>query len=325
LNEDPQLQAVRDEDAPEAPARAKQREQRRSTRAEVNGWVNLDKPVGVTSTQAVAQLKYLFNAKKAGHAGTLDPLASGVLPIALGEATKTVSVVQDGTKAYRFTIRWGEETDTDDAEGQIVARSDVRPSASEVAAMLPRFLGAIQQTPPTYSAIKIGGERAYDLARGGAEFEIAPREIVVHRLVLVSSQPDQAIFEAECGKGAYVRAIARDLGRTLGCHGHVVLLRRTRVGPFWVDRGHGLEVLRESAEARATALLPIEAGLSELTRVPTDRAGAAILRRGQKLLLRGAAAPPEGPAYSVCLGTPISVGVVEGGYFISTRVFNLPN
>jgi tRNA pseudouridine55 synthase len=325
LNEDPQLQAVRDEAAPEAPARAKQREQRRSTRAEVNGWVNLDKPVGVTSTQAVAQLKYLFNAKKAGHAGTLDPLASGVLPIALGEATKTVSVVQDGTKAYRFTIRWGEETDTDDAEGQIVARSDVRPSASEVAAMLPRFLGAIQQTPPTYSAIKIGGERAYDLARGGAEFEIAPREIVVHRLVLVSSEPDQAVFEAECGKGAYVRAIARDLGRTLGCHGHVVLLRRTRVGPFWVDRGHGLEVLRESAEARTTALLPIEAGLSELTRVPTDRAGAAILRRGQKLLLRGAAAPTEGPAYSVCLGTPISVGVVEGGYFISTRVFNLPN
>jgi tRNA pseudouridine55 synthase len=325
LNEDPQSQAVRDEDAPEAPARAKQREQRRSTRAEVNGWVNLDKPVGVTSTQAVAQLKYLFNAKKAGHAGTLDPLASGVLPIALGEATKTVSVVQDGTKAYRFTIRWGEETDTDDAEGQIVARSDVRPSASEVAAMLPRFLGAIQQTPPTYSAIKIGGERAYDLARGGAEFEIASREIVVHRLVLVSSEPDQAVFEAECGKGAYVRAIARDLGRTLGCHGHVVLLRRTRVGPFWVDRGRGLEVLRESAEARATALLPIEAGLSELTRVPTDRAGAAILRRGQKLLLRGAAAPPEGPAYSVCLGTPISVGVVEGGYFISTRVFNLPN
>ena len=138
MNVDPQLQAVRDEDAPEAPARAKQREQRRSTRAEVNGWVNLDKPVGVTSTQAVAQLKYLFNAKKAGHAGTLDPLASGVLPIALGEATKTVSVVQDGTKAYRFTIRWGEETDTDDAEGQIVARSDVRPSASEVAAMLDR-------------------------------------------------------------------------------------------------------------------------------------------------------------------------------------------
>jgi tRNA pseudouridine55 synthase len=319
LNDEPQL------DDPLAPARAEPREQRRSSRVEVNGWVNLDKPVGVTSTQAVAQVKYLFNAKKAGHAGTLDPLASGVLPIALGEATKTVSVVQDGTKAYRFTVRWGEETDTDDAEGQIVARSEVRPSPSEIAAMLPRFLGTIQQTPPSYSAIKIGGERAYDLARGGAEFEIAAREIVVHRLDLVASGIDEASFAAECGKGAYVRAIARDLGRALGCRGHVALLRRTRVGPFWADRGRRLEELRESAEARATALSSIEAGLSELTRVATDRSGAAVLRRGQKLLLRGSAAPPEGPAYAVCLGTPVSVGVVEGGYFVSTRVFNLPN
>jgi tRNA pseudouridine55 synthase len=325
LNEDPHMQVVSDVAAPERPARGRQREPRRSTRVEVNGWINLDKPVGVTSTQAVAQLKYLFNAKKAGHAGTLDPLASGVLPVALGEATKTVSVVQDGTKAYRFTIRWGEETDTDDAEGEIVARSELRPSPSEISTILPRFLGAIQQTPPTYSAIKIGGERAYDLARGGAEFEIAAREIVVHRLDLVSSEADHAVFEAECGKGAYIRAIARDLGRMLGCHGHVVLLRRTRVGPFWADRGHSLDALRESAEARAAALAPIEAGLSDLTRVPTDRSGAATLRRGQKLLLRGSAAPPEGPAYTVCLGTPISVGVVEGGYFVSTRVFNLPS
>ncbi len=317
MNEDPQLEEAR------APARGKPREQRRSSRVEVNGWVNLDKPVGVTSTQAVAQLKFLFNAKKAGHAGTLDPLASGVLPIALGEATKTVSVVQDGTKAYSFTVRWGEETDTDDAEGQIVARSDVRPPPSEIAGMLPSFLGAIQQTPPTYSAIKIGGERAYDLARGGAEFEIAAREIVVHRLDLVSTTSNEASFEAECGKGAYVRAIARDLGRALGCYGHVAFLRRTRVGPFWADRGIGMEALRESVEARSHALLSIEAGLSELTRVATDRSGAAVLRRGQKLLLRSSSAPAEGPAYAVCLGTPVSVGVVEGGYFVSTRVFNL--
>ncbi len=308
-----------------APLREKKREQRRSTRVEVNGWINLDKPVGVTSTQAVAQLKYLFNAKKAGHAGTLDPLASGVLPVAFGEATKTVSVVQDGTKAYRFTVKWGEETDTDDAEGRIVARSDLRPSPDEIAALAPRFVGTIRQTPPTYSAIKIAGERAYDLAREGAEFEIAARDIVVHRLDLVASRPDEAVFEAECGKGAYVRAIARDLGRALGCRGHVILLRRTRVGPFWVDRGIGLEALQKSEQARATALSPVDAGLSELTRVPTDRTGAASLRRGQKLLLRGSAAPSEGPAYAICLGTPVAVGVVEGGYFVATRVFNLSN
>jgi tRNA pseudouridine55 synthase len=307
------------------PARDKRREQRRSTRVEVNGWVNLDKPIGVTSTQAVAQLKFLFNAKKAGHAGTLDPLASGVLPIAFGEATKTVSVVQDGTKAYSFTVRWGEETDTDDAEGKIVARSDARPSPAEITALLPRFIGIISQTPPTFSAIKIAGERAYDLAREGTEFEISAREIVVHRLDLVSSTRDEAVFEAECGKGAYVRAIARDLGRALGCHGHVVLLRRTRVGPFHADNGFGLEALRDSEESRPAALLSVEAGLSELARVPVDRSGAGALRRGQTLLLRGSAAPEEGPAYAVCFGTPVAVGTVEGGYFVSTRVFNLGN
>jgi tRNA pseudouridine55 synthase len=322
VNEDPCNAEIHEVSAP---ARERKREQRRSARVEVNGWINLDKPVGVTSTQAVAQAKYLFNAKKAGHAGTLDPLASGVLPIAFGEATKTVSVVQDGTKAYRFTVKWGEETDTDDAEGRIVARSGLRPSPGEIAAVAPRFVGTISQTPPTYSAIKIAGERAYDLAREGAEFEIASRDIVVHRLDLVSSEPHQAVFEAECGKGAYIRAIARDLGRALGCRGHVILLRRTRVGPFWADRGVGLEALRTSEQARATALSSIEAGLSELTRVPTDRAGAASLRRGQKLLLRGSAAPPDGPSYVICLGAPVAVGVVQGGYFVSSRVFNFSN
>ena len=298
--------------------------QRRIQRNEINGWINLDKPVGVTSTQAVAQLKFLFNAKKVGHAGTLDPLASGVLPIAFGEATKTVSVVQDGTKFYRFAVRWGQETDTDDAEGKIVAQSDARPSPAEIAALLPRFIGTVQQTPPQFSAIKIAGERAYDLARGGAEFEIAAREITIHRLEMISSERDEALFEAECGKGAYVRSIARDLGRALGCGGHVVLLRRTRVGPFDVEHGTALDLLREQPEARAAALLAVDAGLSELTRVPVDRNGAAILRRGQKLLLRGSAAPAEGPAYTICLGTPVAVGVVEDGCFVSTRVFNLP-
>ncbi len=297
---------------------------RRSQRVEVNGWIDLDKPVGVTSTQAVAQLKYLFNAKKAGHAGTLDPLASGVLPVAFGEATKTVPIVQEGAKAYRFAVKWGEETDTDDAEGRIVARSPRRPTREEIEAALPRFVGLISQTPPTFSAIRIAGERAYDRARGGESFEIAARPIVVHRLELVQAEPGEARFEAECGKGAYVRALARDLGRLLGCHGHVVALRRTRVGPFLATSAAALEALRESPEARAAALLPLEAGLAELPRLAIDRHGAAILRRGQKLLLRGADAPVEGPAYAACFGAPIAFGVVEGGYFISTRVFNLP-
>jgi tRNA pseudouridine55 synthase len=315
-----------DIDAPPAAAGAETAKRgkappRRSTRVEVNGWVNLDKPVGVTSTQAVAQLKYLFNAKKAGHAGTLDPLASGVLPIAFGEATKTVPIVQEGTKAYQFAVRWGEETDTDDAEGQIVARSDRRPTRHEIEAALPRFVGVISQTPPTYSAIRIAGERAYDLARGGEAFEIAARQIVVHRLALVEAGANEAQFEAECGKGAYVRAIARDLGRALGCYGHVIELRRTRVGPFSGDAAVPLDRLPVDADLMARALLPLQAGLAEMRLPPVDRNGAATLRRGGKLLLRGQALA-DGPAWAACLGTPIAFGAVEGGYFVSSRVFN---
>jgi tRNA pseudouridine55 synthase len=309
---------------PARPGKRRQPQARRAPRLEVNGWINLDKPVGVTSTQAVAQLKYLFNAKKVGHAGTLDPLASGVLPIAFGEATKTVPIVQDGTKAYQFAVRWGEETDTDDAEGRVVATSERRPSREAIEAALPGFTGVITQTPPMFSAIRIAGERAYDLARSGESFEIAARQIVVHRLALIDADRDEARFEAECGKGAYVRALGRDLGRLLGCHGHIVTLRRTRVGPFVADRGASLDALRDDPEARATALQPVEAGLAELPRLAIDRNGAATLRRGQKLLLRGADAPLEGPAYAACLGAPIAFGAVEGGYFVATRVFNLP-
>ncbi len=296
--------------------------QTRSTRIEVNGWVNLDKPVGITSTQAVGRLKFLFNAKKAGHAGTLDPLASGVLPVAFGEATKTVPIVQEGTKAYRFRVRWGEETATDDSEGEIVARSDKRPSGAEIEAILPRFVGLVEQTPPIYSAIKIGGSRAYDLARDGESFTIATRPIHVYRLDLVSADPDSAVLEAECGKGAYVRAIARDLGRTLSCYGHVIELRRTRVGPFLVDAAVPLDHLPDDADLMARAMAPLQAGLAELVFLPVDRNGAAILRRGQPLLLRGAA-PAGGPAWVACFGTPIAFGVIEDGYFVSARVFNL--
>ncbi len=304
-------------------ARPPREPQRRIKRAEINGWINLDKPVGITSTQAVGRLKFLFNAKKAGHAGTLDPLASGVLPVAFGEATKTVAVVQEGMKSYRFAVKWGVETDTDDAEGKAIAQSELRPTPEAIVAALPPFIGAIMQTPPMFSAIKIAGERAYDLARDGAAFEIAAREIVVHRLELVEHNGDESTFEAECGKGAYVRAIARDLGRALGCFGHVSLLRRTRVGPFEAVRGVTFEQLEAGGEALAAALLSVEAGLSEMPRVAIDRNGAATLRRGQRLLLRGSAAPDEGPAYASCFGSPVAVGVVENGEFVSTRVFNL--
>ena len=314
------------DDAKLEPAATKPRREqfRRPPRFEVNGWINLDKPVGVTSTQAVARLKRLFNAKKAGHAGTLDPLASGVLPIALGEATKTVPIVQDGAKAYEFVVRWGEETDTDDAEGRIVATSDARPAAAEIEAALPRFVGVISQTPPTFSAIRIAGERAYDLAREGENFEIAARLVMIHRFALIAADRDEARFEADCGKGAYVRALARDLGRALGCGGHVVFLRRRRVGPFHAEAAVGLEAAEASPEAAAAALLPVEAGLAELPKLAIDRNGAAILRRGQKLLLRGAAMPNEGPAYACCFGAPVAFGAIEDGYFVSTRVFNLP-
>jgi tRNA pseudouridine55 synthase len=296
--------------------------QKRSNRVEVNGWINLDKPVGVTSTQAVGRLKHLFNAKKAGHAGTLDPLASGVLPVAFGEATKTVPIVQDGVKSYRFQVRWGEESATDDAEGAIVVRSDKRPTAAEIEAALPAFTGLIEQTPPAFSAIKIDGARAYDLSREGQTVSIAARPIHVYRLALVEAGADSAVLECECGKGAYVRAIARDLGRKLGCYGHVVGLRRLRVGPFDAEAAIALDRLPEDADLRARALLPLEAGLAELPLLPIDRDGAAVLRRGQALLVRGPAYA-EGRAWASCFGAPIALGAIEGGYFVSSRVFNL--
>ncbi len=219
--------------APAEAIEARPPEKKRRPKRDIDGWVLLDKPVGMTSTQAVGAVKWLFSAKKAGHAGTLDPLASGCLPIALGEATKTVPFVMDSRKVYRFTVRFGIETDTDDAEGQPVATSELRPSREAILDALDAFRGEIQQTPPAYSALKINGERAYDLAREGVVVELAPRTVIVHRLDLVEMpDADHAVFEAECGKGTYVRSIARDLGRVLGSRGHISALRRTCVGTF---------------------------------------------------------------------------------------------
>lgn len=296
----------------------------RSKRVEVNGWVILDKPVGLTSTQAVSKLKWLFNAKKAGHAGTLDPLASGILPVAFGEATKTVPFVQDGEKAYRFTVRWGIETDSDDSEGTATQTSDLRPGTADIERLLPGFTGEIMQVPPAYSAIKINGERAYDLARDGEKVDIAPRPVTIHSLRLVDGDRDHAVLEAECGKGTYVRAIARDLGRALGCFGHVVALRRTRVGPFFEADSAPLASLLDAPEHAHEDMLSVEAGLSELPCIVLDRNGAARIRRGQSVILRGRDAPAEGPAYAVCSGVPVASGLVEGGEFLPNRVFNLP-
>jgi tRNA pseudouridine55 synthase len=297
--------------------------QRRSTRVEVNGWLVLDKPVGMTSTHAVSRLKRIYNAKKAGHAGTLDPLASGILPVAFGEATKTVPFVQDGEKAYRFTVTWGAETDSDDSDGTVTRTSDLRPQAGQIASALGAFTGTIMQVPPAYSAIKVNGERAYDIARDGETVELAPRPVTIHALRVVSATPEQAVFEAECGKGTYVRAIARDLGRMLGCLGHVTELRRTRVGPFTEEDAVALDTLEDPLQA-AEMLLTVEAGLSEVPCVVVDRDGASRLRRGQSLILRGRDAPVGGQAYAACGGVPVAFGEVERGELVPSRVFNLP-
>ena len=299
---------------------------------DVHGWIVLDKPVGMTSTHAVAVIKRLFSAKRAGHAGTLDPLASGCLPIALGEATKTVPFVVDGRKTYLFTVRWGEERDTDDAEGRVVATSEVRPDAAAIGALLPRFTGTIEQVPPRFSAVKIDGERAYDLARDGETVELAPRAVAIHRLELVEiPDPDHAVFAAECGKGTYVRSLARDLGRALGALGHVSALRRSRVGPFGESDMISLEPL-ESLCHRAAAgeghladvLLPIETALDDIPALAVSPADAARLQRGQAVLLRGRdASIVHGVVQVASSGQLVAIAEVERGEIIPRRVFNL--
>jgi tRNA pseudouridine55 synthase len=296
---------------------------KRSNRAVVDGWVALDKPVGLTSTQAVSRLKRIYNAQKAGHAGTLDPLASGILPVAFGEATKTVPFVQDGEKAYRFTVRWGVETDTDDSDGRMTRESAARPERVAIEALLPQFTGEILQTPPQFSAIKIAGERAYDIAREGEQVELKPRTVRIDSLTLIESSADDATFVMECGKGAYVRALARDLGRVLGCLGHVTALRRTRVGPFVEEDSYTLDEI-ENQNMAAEALLSVEAGLAELPCVVVDRDTAARLRRGGSVILRGRDAPHEGVVYVACGGVPVAFGEIVQGALAPARVFNLP-
>jgi tRNA pseudouridine55 synthase len=307
--------------------------QRKREKRDVHGWLILDKPVGMTSTHAVSVVKRALQAKRAGHAGTLDPLASGLLPIALGEATKTVPFVMEGRKTYRFTVRWGEERDTDDAEGRVTATSAGRPTAAAISALIPRFRGLIEQVPPRFSAVKIEGERAYDLARDGEQVELSPRAVEIHSFELIETpDPDHAVFAAECGKGTYVRALARDMGRVLECFGHVVALRRTAVGPFSEDDAASLETLQrleqaraENAPVEAPTLLPVAAGLAALPALRVSAADAGRLARGQAVLLRGRDAPlMEGWVSVSTHGALVALAQVERGELRPRRIFNLP-
>jgi tRNA pseudouridine55 synthase len=317
---------------PDPPPQAAEGKQRRREKRDVHGWIVLDKPLGMTSTQAVGAVKRIFTARRAGHAGTLDPLASGCLPIALGEATKTVPFVMDGRKHYRFTVRWGEERDTDDAEGAVTATSATRPTLEAIRAALPAFTGAIAQVPPRFSAIKIAGERAYDLARDGEAVVLEARPVDIHALAVVAAtDADHAEFEAECGKGTYVRALARDIGRQLGCLGHVSALRRTSVGPFGEEDMiplADLEALWHRAAAGegnlADALLPVETALDDIPALAVSRADAARLQRGQAALLRGRDAPIfRGTVFVTTSGELIALAEVDRGEIIPKRVFNL--
>ena len=307
---------------------------KKNKKRDVHGWIVLDKPIGMTSTHAVSVIKRLFAAKRVGHAGTLDPLASGCLPIALGEATKTVPFVVDGRKSYLFTIRWGEERDTDDAEGRVVASSELRPDAAAIRALLPRFIGTIEQVPPRYSAVKIGGERAYDLARDGEEVELKPRAVEIYRLDLLETpDPDHAVLTAECGKGTYVRSLARDIGRALGALGHVSALRRGRVGPFGEGDMISLERIEalchraaagEQNQSLADVLLPIETALDDIPALAVSPADAARLKRGQAVLLRGRDASIfRGMVAVACSGQIVAIAEGDHGEIVPRRVFNL--
>jgi tRNA pseudouridine55 synthase len=302
----------------------------RRERLKVDGWIVLDKPTGITSTHALSIIKRLYKADKAGHAGTLDPLASGILPLAFGEATKTVPYVMDGEKAYRFTVTWGVETNTDDSDGEMVNSSAERPTPAEIEAILPRFMGVIMQMPPQFSALKVDGERAYDLARDGETVKLEPREVEITALRLVAHDEDTATFEAECGKGTYVRALARDFGRLLGCRGHISALRRTRVGPFSEMEAVSIPDLQAAGEegplaADLKALMqPVERGLSSLPAIAVGNHEAQRLKNGQSVILRGRDAPIViGQAYVTHHGKLIALVDGENGELQPRRAFHL--
>ncbi|MDO5647673.1 tRNA pseudouridine(55) synthase TruB [Paracoccus sp. (in: a-proteobacteria)] len=289
----------------------------------INGWLVVDKPAGVTSTAVVAKVRWALDAKKAGHAGTLDPDATGVLAVALGEATKTVAVITDALKCYDFTVNWGAETTTDDASGEVTRQSDARPTAEQITAALPRLTGDIMQVPPAFSAVKVDGERAYDLAREGAELDLTARPLWVESLTLLDAATDTARLEMVCGKGGYVRSIARDLGRALGCLGHVAHLRRIWSGPF--DAGNGVAFDRidhSEQDWLESQLLPLETALADLPMLRATEDGAVRIRNGNPGQVTGSA--EWGDLVWVADSTgPVCIGRYQGGQVQPERVFNL--
>ncbi len=292
---------------------------------DISGWLVVDKPAGITSTAVVNKVRWAFDAKKAGHAGTLDPSATGVLAVALGEATKTVPYVTGALKAYRFTIRLGQATNTDDTEGEVIATSDLRSSDDEIRAALPAFCGDILQVPPQFSAVKIDGERAYKLARDGDALELAARPLYVESLDLVERpDADHAVLEMTCGKGGYVRAIARDLGEALGCHAHVTTLRRIWSGPFDADDGVTLDRVEELAKSPEidALLLPLEDGLADLPELRCTPEGAARLRNGNPGMVLNSEAEYGDEAWASLDGRAVAVGTYRAGELHPTRVFN---
>ena len=299
-------------------------------RESLDGWLVLDKPLGLSSAAAVARVRRALGVAKAGHGGTLDPLATGVLPIALGEATKTMSFVMNGAKIYRFKLRWGAETSTDDLEGEVTATSPQRPTPEMLARVLPEFRGIILQVPPAFSAIKVEGERAYARARRGSQLLLAPREVEIKSLELLSVTPDEAEFALRCGKGTYVRAIARDLGRRLGCFAHIVELRRVACGPFTEADMISLAKLEEfghntaGRKAIASALRPLRTALDDIPALALSEAEAGRLRQGQPVRLRAPETQPERSTVLVLDGDkPVALADVEHGIVRPRRVFNL--
>ena len=293
---------------------------------DISGWLVVDKPAGLTSTAVVNKVRWALEATKAGHAGTLDPEATGVLAIALGEATKTVPYITDALKAYRFTIRLGQATNTDDAEGEVIASSDIRPDDATIKEALHAFVGNVMQVPPRFSAVKIDGERAYKLAREDAEFEIAARPLWVEELVMTDRpDADHVVLEMTCGKGGYVRSIARDLGDKLGCHAHVVTLRRVWSGPFDATEGLSLETIDALARTPEldAHLLPLETGLADLPELHCTPEGAARLRNGNPGMVLNAGGVEYGDeAWASLDGRAVAVGVYKAGELHPSRVFN---
>lgn len=290
----------------------------------ISGWLVVDKPAGLTSTAVVNKVKWALDAQKAGHAGTLDPAATGVLAVALGEATKTVPHVADALKCYRFTIRLGQATATDDAEGAVIAESPLRPDDAALAAALAPYRGRIQQVPPQFSAVKVDGARAYDLAREGEALDLAARPLWVDRLELIDRpDADHAVLEMVCGKGGYVRSIARDLGRDLGCHAHVVALRRLWSGPFDLDGAVTWDVIEAEARTPALAarLRPLELALADLPRVEATDQGALRLRNGNPGQVVGPTPEWGDEAWAAHRGRAVAVGIYRGGELHPTRVF----